>query len=155
MMWAISVVVMGLPTIVLIAWTMWLGFAALMAKWHGIDGLKAAPEISAGFRPVEWAALGHKSRLASGSRRATATTMASRANHKRPRPGSDLRGTAPRSGALTITSKAYSATATGLATERINQALGGGVSESGPRDNHDSSGCQIFGNLIQVGQNDG
>ncbi len=66
MMWATIVVVMGLPTIVLIAWAIWLGFAALMAKWHGIEGLKAAPEIGAGVRPVEWAALGRKSRLASG-----------------------------------------------------------------------------------------
>jgi hypothetical protein len=61
MMWAIVVTVMGLPTIVLIAWMTWLAFAALMAKWHGIDGLKATPKISKAFRPVEWASLGHKS----------------------------------------------------------------------------------------------
>lgn len=66
MMWAIIVVVMGLPTIALIAWTIWLVFAVLIAKWHGIDGLKAVPKVSAGFRPVEWASLGRNSRFASG-----------------------------------------------------------------------------------------
>lgn len=60
MMWTIVVTVMGLPVIVLIAWIMWLAFAALMAKWHGIDGLKAAPKIGRAFRPVEWASLAHK-----------------------------------------------------------------------------------------------
>ena len=41
----------------------------------------------------------------------------------RPEPGADAGPAAPRSGAaLTMTSKAYSAMATGFATERINQA---------------------------------
>jgi hypothetical protein len=66
MMWLAIIAVIGLPTIVLIAWVTWLTFAMLMAKWHGIDGLKAVPNVGAGFRPAEWASLGSKPRLASG-----------------------------------------------------------------------------------------
>jgi hypothetical protein len=58
MIWAIVITVMGLPTIVLVAWAMWLCFAALMAKWHGVEGLKAMSGVGRGFRPLEWASLG-------------------------------------------------------------------------------------------------
>ena len=59
----IIAVVMGLPTLVVIAWIMWLVFAALMAKWYGLEGLKAVPKIGAGFRPSEWATLGRRPQL--------------------------------------------------------------------------------------------
>jgi hypothetical protein len=62
MIWAIVITFMGFPTIVLVAWAMWLCFAALMAKWHGIEGLKAAAAVGRGFRPLEWASLGRATR---------------------------------------------------------------------------------------------
>jgi hypothetical protein len=58
MIWAIVITVTGLPTIVLMAWAMWLCFATLMAKWHGVEGLKATSGVGRGFRPLEWASLG-------------------------------------------------------------------------------------------------
>jgi len=58
MIWAIVITVMGLPTIVLVAWAMWLCFATLIAKWHGVEGLKATSGVGRGFRPLEWASLG-------------------------------------------------------------------------------------------------
>jgi hypothetical protein len=39
MSWMIVVLVVALPVVVLIAWSVWLGFAALIAKWHGPQGL--------------------------------------------------------------------------------------------------------------------
>ena len=57
MIWAIVITVIGFPTIVLVAWAMWLCFAVLMAKWHGVEGLKAAAGVGRGFRPLEWASL--------------------------------------------------------------------------------------------------
>jgi hypothetical protein len=62
---AFIMVAIGLPTIVLTAWAMWLAFAALMAKWYGLDGLKAVPKVGTGFRPAEWASLNRKSRSSS------------------------------------------------------------------------------------------
>lgn len=46
-----------IPVVVLIAWAMWLYFAATIAKHHGIAGLKAIQHVSDGFRPREWALL--------------------------------------------------------------------------------------------------
>lgn len=68
MIWGIVITVMGLPTIVLIAWAMWLCFAVLMAKWHGVDGLKATSQVGRGFRPLEWASLGRASRSSKSPR---------------------------------------------------------------------------------------
>jgi hypothetical protein len=39
-----------------VAWAMWLAFNALIAKWHGLDGLKATPLIAIAFRPQDWRA---------------------------------------------------------------------------------------------------
>ncbi len=44
--------------VVLIAWTMWLIFAAFVVKWHGPEGLKAIKPVVAEFRPREWATRG-------------------------------------------------------------------------------------------------
>jgi hypothetical protein len=59
MIWAAVVTIVGLPAIALVAWAMWLGFAALIAKWYGIEGLKVIDKVGSGFRPREWASLGH------------------------------------------------------------------------------------------------
>jgi len=53
----IIAIVVGLPVVVLIAWGMWLTFAALIAKWHGPAGLEAVRHVAHGFRPREWALL--------------------------------------------------------------------------------------------------
>lgn len=55
--WITLVLVLALPTTVLVAWAMWLGFALLIAKWHGPDGLKAVRYVANGFRPQDWALL--------------------------------------------------------------------------------------------------
>jgi hypothetical protein len=57
MIWTIVVLVVALPVVVLIAWGMWLGFAALIAKWHGPQGLEAVRHVADGFQPREWALL--------------------------------------------------------------------------------------------------
>jgi hypothetical protein len=54
---AAVVAVIVLPVVVLIAWGMWLTFAALIAKWYGIDGLKTLRHVSDGFHPRDWALL--------------------------------------------------------------------------------------------------
>lgn len=51
------VLVVALPVVVLIAWGMWLIFAALIAKWHGPAGLAAVRHVADSFRPREWALL--------------------------------------------------------------------------------------------------
>jgi hypothetical protein len=55
--WTIVVLVVALPVVVLIAWGMWLGFAALIVKWHGPQGLEAVRHVADGFQPREWALL--------------------------------------------------------------------------------------------------
>lgn len=62
---ATVVAVIALPAVVLVAWGMWLAFAALIAKWHGVDGLKAIRHVSDGFHPRDWALLIPRQSLAS------------------------------------------------------------------------------------------
>lgn len=38
----------------LLAWVCWLGFNLLIARRHGIAGLKATPAIAKAFRPRDW-----------------------------------------------------------------------------------------------------
>jgi hypothetical protein len=57
MSWIIVVLVVALPVVVLIAWGMWLGFAALIVKRHGLEGLEAVRHVADGFQPREWALL--------------------------------------------------------------------------------------------------
>jgi hypothetical protein len=56
---------------------------------------------------------------------------------------------------LTRTSKAYSAVATGCAASGSTRHWQAPYPNPVVADDHDSSGYQIFGNLVQVGQNDG
>jgi len=55
--WTVIILMAVLPAVVLIAWSMWLLFAALVVKWHGPEGLKAIKPVAAGFQPREWALL--------------------------------------------------------------------------------------------------
>lgn len=41
----------------LVAWVSWLLFNLIIAKWHGVEGLKATPAIAQAFRPRDWAVL--------------------------------------------------------------------------------------------------
>jgi len=54
---AVVMAAFALPLIVLVAWGMWLLFAAHVASRHGIDGLKAIRPFVDGFRPRDWARL--------------------------------------------------------------------------------------------------
>jgi hypothetical protein len=38
----------------IVAWGMWLGFCAVIAKMLGIDGLKATPPIAKAFPVTQW-----------------------------------------------------------------------------------------------------
>jgi len=49
-----TITVMAGPLTMLIAWIAWLLFNLLIAKWHGLDGLKSTPAIAKAFRPREW-----------------------------------------------------------------------------------------------------
>src|SRR5215216_2071487 len=66
MSWPIVVLLIALPTVVLIAWALWLIFAALIAKWHGPSGLAAVRHVAEGFKPREWALLIPRGALMSG-----------------------------------------------------------------------------------------
>ncbi|MFJ4851455.1 hypothetical protein [Streptomyces sp. NPDC088733] len=43
--------------LVLTAWITWLLFNLVIAKWYGVEGLKATPAIARAFSPREWAVL--------------------------------------------------------------------------------------------------
>jgi hypothetical protein len=47
----VALVVMGPP---LLAFGMWLTFNAILAKWYGLDALKATPPIYKVFMRREW-----------------------------------------------------------------------------------------------------
>lgn len=50
--------VLAVPVLlVLMAWAFWLLFNLIIAKWHGIEGLKATPCVARAFSPREWAVL--------------------------------------------------------------------------------------------------
>jgi hypothetical protein len=49
------VATIALPGSVLLAWTLWLLFNCLIARWFGLAGLRATPPVAAAFRPREWA----------------------------------------------------------------------------------------------------
>lgn len=49
-----TITVLAGPLTVLIAWIAWLLFNLLIAKWHGLDGLKSTPAIARAFSPREW-----------------------------------------------------------------------------------------------------
>jgi len=55
--WITVAAAVALPAVVLIAWTLWLLFNYMIAKRHGLDGLKATPPIARAFRPRDWALL--------------------------------------------------------------------------------------------------
>jgi hypothetical protein len=57
MTWTLAVLAVALPVVVLAAWALWLLFNYLIAKHHGIEGLKATPPIATAFRPGDWADL--------------------------------------------------------------------------------------------------
>jgi hypothetical protein len=86
MNWTVVALVAVLPTIVLLAWGMWLGFGILVAKWHGPDGLKAVRHVADGFRPREWALLGPRQVLSSAL--ATLSTLTPGGGHRGVRPSS-------------------------------------------------------------------
>ena len=44
------------PTAALIAWVAWLIFNYRIAREHGVDGLRAAPDVSKAFNLHEWIA---------------------------------------------------------------------------------------------------
>lgn len=48
-MWVL--VILAMPMTALVSWALWLGFNLLIAKWHGVDGLKATPAIAQAFPP--------------------------------------------------------------------------------------------------------
>jgi hypothetical protein len=52
LIWTITV--LAGPLTVLIAWIAWLLFNLLIAKRHGLDGLKSTPAIARAFSPREW-----------------------------------------------------------------------------------------------------
>jgi hypothetical protein len=52
-MWLIAVLAPG--AFILVAWMLWLLFNCLIAKWYGLEGLKATPPLAAAFNPRDWA----------------------------------------------------------------------------------------------------
>jgi len=52
MVWTVFILVVFGTT--LIAWALWLGFNLLIARWHGVAGLKITPAIARAFRPKDW-----------------------------------------------------------------------------------------------------
>ncbi len=52
--WLIALVIVS-P---LLALGMWLTFNALLARWYGLDALKATPVLYRVFRPGDWAGRG-------------------------------------------------------------------------------------------------
>lgn len=50
--------VLAVPVLlVLMAWASWLLFNLIIAKWYGVEGLKATPSVARAFSPREWAVL--------------------------------------------------------------------------------------------------
>ncbi|WP_157597339.1 hypothetical protein [Streptacidiphilus rugosus] len=41
----------------LVAWIAWLLFNLIIARWHGLEGLKATPTVAQAFRPRDWVVL--------------------------------------------------------------------------------------------------
>lgn len=41
--------------LVFMAWISWLLFNLIIAKWHGLEGLKATPAVAQAFHPRDWA----------------------------------------------------------------------------------------------------
>jgi hypothetical protein len=41
----------------LLAWFSWLLFNLIIAKWFGVEGLKATPAVARAFTPSDWAVL--------------------------------------------------------------------------------------------------
>jgi hypothetical protein len=66
--WTAVILVATVPLVVLMAWTAWLIFAALVVKWHGPEGLRAIKPVATGFRPREWALLVPRQAPARGAR---------------------------------------------------------------------------------------
>lgn len=52
LIWAIALAVPALLNFG--AWGLWLRFNRVIAKWYGLEGLKATPPIAAAFRLRDW-----------------------------------------------------------------------------------------------------
>lgn len=51
----LMILVLALPAATaLLAWVCWLRFNLLIARLHGVSGLKATPAIAKAFRPRDW-----------------------------------------------------------------------------------------------------
>jgi hypothetical protein len=76
MSWTIVILVVVLPALVaLAAWAMWLGFAALVVRWHGPQSLEAVRHVAEGFQPREWVLLISRQVQSSTLGRGTAGTL--------------------------------------------------------------------------------
>ncbi len=51
-MWVIAALAPG--AFILAAWVLWLLFNCVIAKWLGLEGLKATPPVAEAFRPRDW-----------------------------------------------------------------------------------------------------